>query len=334
MELTQVVLGIDVGGTNTVFGIVDEVGNCFYKDQIPTDGHLPANHLFDRLFQNFNKKFEVLKDRMELVGIGVGAPTANYFRGTVENPNNLKWGYVNVVELINEHYALPVAVTNDANAAAVGEMKYGAAKEFNNFIEITLGTGLGSGIIIDGNLIYGQEGFAGEIGHTVIEEQGRHCGCGRKGCLETYASANGIKRTVFELLSRQNNDSCLRDYSYNSLTSKLICESAIKGDKIANEAFEYTGKKLGKALANSVAHLNPEAIILYGGLALAGDLILKPVQYYLEDSLLHLYKDKLKILVSSLMNDEDAAILGSAAIIWYDIQHKKNNYHSYGKIKE
>ena len=330
MNLKQVVLGVDIGGTNTVFGLVDEEGNCFLKDEIPTEGHLPADSLLSRLFNTFEKKYKLARDKFELIGIGLGAPSANYFKGTVENPNNLNWGHVNIVELINKYYDLPVAVTNDANAAAIGEMKYGIAKDFNNFIEITLGTGLGSGLVVDGNLVYGQDGFAGEIGHTLVEENGRHCGCGRKGCLETYVSATGIKRTVFELLSVYYDDSCLRDYSYNSLNSKQIYEAAIKGDKIANLAFEFTGNKLGKALSNGVAHLNPEAIILFGGLALAGDLLLNPIRYHLEDSLLYLYKGKVKLLVSDLMNYENAAIMGAAAIIWHKIKSKKLSsiYHA------
>jgi len=330
MNLKQVVLGVDIGGTNTVFGLVDEEGNCFLKDEIPTEGHLPADSLLNRLFNTFEKKYKLVQDKFELIGIGLGAPSANYFKGTVENPNNLNWGHVNIVEMINKYYDLPVAVTNDANAAAIGEMKYGVAKNFNNFIEITLGTGLGSGLVVDGNLVYGQDGFAGEIGHTVVEENGRHCGCGRRGCLETYVSATGIKRTVFELLSVYYDDSCLRDYSYNSLNSKQIYEAAIKGDKIANLAFEFTGNKLGKALSNGVAHLNPEAIILFGGLALSGDLLLNPIRYHLENSLLYLYKGKVKLLVSDLMNYENAAIMGAAAIIWHKIKSKKLSsiYHA------
>ncbi len=320
MSLTQVVLGIDIGGTNTFFGIVDEEGNCYLHDEIPTQGNLPAESFFERLFDSFRRKFETRNDKFELVGISLGVPSANHFKGTVENPNNLNWGYINVVELINKYYDLPVVVTNDANAAAFGEMKYGAAKNFKNFIEITLGTGLGSGLVVDGNIVYGQDGFAGEIGHTIVEENGRYCGCGRRGCLETYVSATGIKRTVFELLSIYHEDSCLREYSYNSINSKLIYEFALKGDKVANLAFEYTGKKLGRALSNVVAHLNPEAIILFGGLALSGDLILSPVQRHLESSMLHLYKGKVKLLVSRLMNYDNAAIMGAAAIMWHKLK--------------
>lgn len=323
MNLTQVVLGIDIGGTNTVFGLVDEEGNCFFKEEIATEANLPADSLLKRLFKTFEKEYKAFQDRFELIGIGLGAPSANYFKGTVENPNNLNWGYVNIIDLVQRYYNVPVVVTNDANAAAIGEMKYGIAKQFNNFIEITLGTGLGSGIIIGGNLFYGQDGFAGEIGHIVVEENGRHCRCGRRGCLETYVSSTGIKRTVFELLSVYHDESCLRDYTYNSLTSKIIYELATKGDKIANLSFEFTGKKLGKALSNVVAQMNPEAIILFGGLALAGNLILNPAQHHLEESLLHLYKGKVKLLVSQLMNNDNAAIMGAAAIMWHKIKTKK-----------
>lgn len=325
MELKQVVLGIDVGGTNTVMGLVDEDGNCYLKTEIPTLGHLPASSLFERLFECLEEKLEPARKRFKLLGIGVGAPTANYYRGTVENPNNLNWGCVNIVDLVRKYYALPAAVINDAKAAAIGEMKYGAAKCFKNFVEITLGTGLGSGIILNGELIHGNDGFAGELGHTIVEENGRQCGCGRRGCLETYASARGIVKTAFELLSQSNEKSILRNYSFNSLTSKEIYEAALDNDIIALRVFELTGKKLGLALSNTVAHLNPEAIVLFGGLANAGDVLLNHVRYYLDENLLSLYKGRVKLLQSNLMNSENAAILGSAAIIWHLIKSKESS---------
>ncbi|MGE5457615.1 MAG: ROK family protein [Methanococcaceae archaeon] len=325
MESRQVVLGIDVGGTNTVMGLVDEDGGCYLKSEIPTNGHLPASSLFKRLFECFEEKIEPVRREFELLGIGFGAPTANYYKGTVENPNNLNWGCVNIVNMIRQYYALPVAVINDANAAAIGEMKYGAAKNFKNFIEITLGTGLGSGIIVNGELVHGQDGFAGEIGHTIIVENGRLCGCGRKGCLETYVSANGIRRTAFELLSVLSEKSCLSDYSYNLLTSKIIYEAALKGDLLAQKAFEITGRRLGFALSNTVAHLNPEAIILFGGLSLAGEMLLEPVKHFMEENLLEMYKGRIKLLQSNLMTSENAAILGTSAIIWHDIKTKGSN---------
>ncbi len=323
MSSTQVVLGIDIGGTNTAFGLVDEKGKCYLNDQIQTDRHSSVESFLIKLFEAFNLQFEQIKDDFELIGIGLGAPSANYFKGTIDNPTNFSWGYVDIVKLIQTQYALPVVVTNDANAAAIGELKYGAAKGLNNFIEITLGTGLGSGIVVNGSLFHGHDGFAGELGHMIIEDKGRICNCGRRGCLETYVSANGIRRTVFELLSIYSVESCLRDYSYNSLTSKLIYEAALKNDEIAKMAFERTAEKLGKALANYVVLLNPEAIVLFGGLALAGDQILGPLNHHFENSLLNLYKGKVKILLSSLMEYKNAAILGAAAIIWEEI-HKKS----------
>lgn len=319
MELIQVVLGIDIGGTNTAFGLVDEKGKCYLSGQIPTDRHCPVDSFLITLFEAFNARYEEIKNNFELVGIGLGAPSANYFKGTIDNPSNFNWGYVEIVKLISTQYALPVVVTNDANAAAIGELKYGVARDFHNFIEITLGTGLGSGIIVNGTLVHGHDGFAGEIGHMVVAENGRVCSCGRRGCLETYVSANGIRRTAFELLSIYSDESSLRDYSFNALTSKLIYQAAIKGDRIANMAFEFTGEKLGKALANSVVHFSPEAIVIFGGLASAGNLIINPLRFHFENNLLSLYKGKVKILLSSLMESENAAILGAAAIIWDEI---------------
>lgn len=332
MGSIQVVLGIDIGGTNTAFGLIDEMGKCYCRNQIPTEGHLPAEFLLNRVFSVFNLEYKAFKRDFELIGIGLGAPSANFFKGTIENPSNFSWGNVDVVTLIHKHYALPVVITNDANVAAIGEMKFGVAQNFSNFIEITLGTGLGSGIVVNGNLVYGHDGFAGEIGHTILHENGRHCSCGRKGCLETYVSANGIRRTVFELLSTYNYNSTLRKISFQALTSKDIYEAALEGDKIANLAFETTGADLGLALSNSVAHLNPEAIVIFGGLALSGDLILRPTRDNLERNLLPLYKGKVQLLASGLMESENAAILGAAAIIWDEINKKKQNFKASKKI--
>ncbi|HEX7358099.1 MAG TPA: ROK family protein, partial [Ignavibacteriaceae bacterium] len=239
---TEVALGIDVGGTNTAFGFVDVNGNCIAESSIPTKAHNSAADLFARLHLEIEKIFNSISDKCVLKGIGVGAPNANYYRGTVENPPNLKWGVVNVVEILKQYYDVPAAITNDANASAIGEMIFGAAKGMKDFIVITLGTGLGSGVVVDGKLVYGSDGFAGEIGHTVYDPNGRQCGCGRKGCLETYASATGIKRTVMELLANTNEDSALKNISFNDLDSKMIYTSALAGDKIAKEAFEFTGK--------------------------------------------------------------------------------------------
>ncbi len=319
MQKTNVAVGIDIGGTNTVFGFVDKEGNLVYESSILTNSHEKAEFLFDRLFKKIELDFKNFSNEFELIGIGIGAPNANYYKGTVENPPNLKWGMVKVIEIVKKYSLLPAAITNDANAAAIGEMKFGAANGMRDFIVITLGTGLGSGIVSNGELIYGDDGFAGEIGHTIYDPNGRQCGCGRKGCLETYASASGIKRTVFELLCNSNLPSELRSISFNDLTSKLIYEAAVRGDQIANEAFDYTGKVLGTKLADSVAHTSPEAIILFGGLAASGDLIFNPTKKYMEENLLNIFKNKVKLLPSKLLN-VNTAVLGAAALIWNELE--------------
>jgi glucokinase len=314
----EVTLGIDVGGTNTAFGFVDVNGKCVAESSIQTKAHTSAADLFSRLHPEVEKLYLSISDNYLLKGIGVGAPNANYYRGTVENPPNLKWGVVNVVEILKQYYDVPVAITNDANASAIGEMLFGAAKGMKDVIVITLGTGLGSGVVVDGKLVYGSDGFAGEIGHTVYDPNGRQCGCGRKGCLETYASATGIKRTVMELLATSNEDSALRNVNYNDLDSKMIYTSAIAGDKLAKEAFEITGKILGLKLADAVAVTSPEAIILFGGLALAGDMIINPTKKSLEENLFHVFQNKVKIIPSGLP-EGNSAVLGAAALIWNEI---------------
>ncbi|MBI5806808.1 MAG: ROK family protein [Ignavibacteriales bacterium] len=323
MEKIKVTIGVDIGGTNTAYGFVDKSGKIIHTSSIPTYSDKDANQLFERLFAEINSSFKKFEKDYELVGIGIGAPNANYYKGTVELPPNLNWGVVNVLDLIKRYSPLPSAITNDANAAAIGEMIFGAAKGMKNFIVITLGTGLGSGIIVNGDLVYGADGFAGEIGHTTVDPNGRECGCGRKGCLETYASATGIKRTVFELIASTNLPSKLREKSFNELTSKEIADAANEGDKLALAAFDYTAKILGLKLADSVAHLSPEAIILFGGLALAGDLILLPTKKYMEENLLSIFKNKVKIIPSALPG-ANAAVLGSSALIWNELA--KKNY--------
>lgn len=322
MNKSKLVLGVDVGGTNTVFGLVDKIGNVFLIDSIPTQADKSAENLFSRLFEKFDSISADAKEEFDLVGIGIGAPNANYYKGTVENPPNLNWGFVDVINLIKKFSDVPVALTNDANAAALGEMYYGAAKGMKDFIVITLGTGLGSGIVVNGNLVYGHDGFAGEIGHTIFDPQGRQCGCGRKGCLETYASAPGIKRTVMELIAKTNLKSRLRSISYENLDAKLITEVALKGDELALEAFDFTAKVLGIKLADAVAHTSPEAIILFGGLANAGDLLLIPTKKYLEENVFHVFKNKVKILKSEL-NEGKSAVLGAAALIWHELSKQR-----------
>ncbi len=314
----ELVLGIDIGGTNTVFGLIDKEGNDYLMGSIPTNANQPPEDLFYRLFLKFDELKKQIKENFYLVGIGIGAPNANYYKKTIEYPPNLSWGYVEIEHLIRKFYTQPVALTNDANAAALGEMYYGAAKGMKDFIVITLGTGLGSGIVVNGNLVYGHDGFAGEIGHTVVFPDGRQCGCGKKGCLETYASAPGIKRTVFELLSKFNYDSKLRQLSFEELDAKMITNAALEGDEIALRAFDFTAKILGMKLADAVAHTSPEAIILFGGLANAGDLLLIPTKKYMEEYLFHVFRNKVKILKSEL-NEGKSAVLGAAALIWHEI---------------
>jgi glucokinase len=315
MNSIEVVLGVDIGGTNTKFGYVDQNGNLLAEGEMLTEALRPAEEFFDRLHAEAEKLFVLKRDQLTLVGIGLGAPNGNYYKGTIEQPPNLSWKYVDVVAMLRRWYSIPIALTNDANAAALGEMLFGAAKGMKDFIVITLGTGLGSGIVSNGELIYGHDGFAGEIGHTIVDPDGRQCGCGRHGCLETYASASGIRRTMEELLKKPNPPSELRQIDFEQITSKRIFEAAERGDKLALEAFELTGKYLGLKLADSIAHTSPEAIILFGGLAAAGDFIFVPTKKYMEQYLLGIFKNKVKLLPSSLPKG-NAAILGAAALMW------------------
>jgi glucokinase len=315
MDQKEVVLGVDIGGTNTKFGYVDKSGNLLAEGEMPTEAHRPAEEFFERLHTQTENLFASKKDQLKLIGIGLGAPNGNYYKGTIEQPPNLSWKYVDVVATLRRWYSIPVALTNDANAAALGEMLFGAAKGMKDFIVITLGTGLGSGIVANGELIYGHDGFAGEIGHTIVDPNGRQCGCGRRGCLETYASASGIRRTVEELLKMPAPPSELREISLEQITSKRIFEAAQRGDKLALEAFELTGRYLGLKLADSVAHTSPEAIILFGGLAAAGDFIFSPTKKYMEEFLLNIFKNKVRLLPSGLPKG-NSAILGAAALMW------------------
>ncbi len=319
MTKTKVTLGVDLGGTNAAYGFVDVDGNCIYQSSIETNSADGAQKFFDRLFLQVNQDFKKIDNDYELVGIGIGAPNANYYKGTMEYPPNLPWGYVNVVELVKSHSTLPCAITNDANAAAIGEMIFGAAKGMKNFIVITLGTGLGSGIVVNGGLVYGHDGFAGEIGHTIVDANGRECGCGRKGCLETYASATGIRRTIFELIGNTNYPSSLRSKTFDELTAKQIADAANNGDELAIQAFDYTAKILALKLADSVAHLSPQAIILFGGLALSGNLIFIPTKKYMEEYLLNIFRNKVQLIPSALPG-ASAAVLGASALIWNEIK--------------
>jgi len=317
--MREVVIGVDIGGTFTKYGIIDRNGNCLIESSIDTNSGNGVEAFLKDATKAFKNDLAKFSD-VTLKGIGIGAPNGNYYNGTIEFAPNLKWkGIVHLVDLFKKNFNVPIFLTNDANAAAIGEMIYGNAKSLRDFIVITLGTGLGSGIVSNGELIYGHDGFAGEIGHTIVRHNGRQCGCGRKGCLETYASATGIKRTVFKLLADSLEESKLRSVSFNELTAEMITEAAKKGDKIALEAFEYTGLLLGQKLADSVAYTSPQVIFLFGGLAKAGNLILEPTRRHLEDNLLNIYKGKVKVLISG-MEELNAAIMGAGALAWKELE--------------
>lgn len=312
-------IGIDIGGTNTKFGVVDRHGNILEQDRVLTNEHETVQEFIDDLHTKLVPMIEKVGGPSKFTGIGIGAPNGNYYTGNIEYAANLKWrGIIPLANMVSEKFGLKVKLTNDANAAAVGEMMYGCAKGMKHFITITLGTGVGSGIVIDGKIVLGHDGFAGELGHTVIRHGGRlHKGTGLRGSLESYASATGVRETALELLSENpGTESLLRDYTINDLiTSQTVYECAIKGDKIANEIFEFTGQILGEALANFVMFSSPEAIILFGGLTKAGDLIMNPTRQAMEDSLIQVFKNKVKLMYSEL-KEADAAILGASALVW------------------
>ncbi|MGL4293212.1 MAG: ROK family protein [Bacteroidales bacterium] len=310
-------VGIDIGGTNTVFGIVDARGSVIATNSIKTQKYLDINEYVEDLHQGLSKLIDEVGGKEKIKGIGVGAPNGNYYSGNIEFAPNLPWkGVVPLAQMLTQKFGIPVAVTNDANAAAIGEMTYGAARGMKDFIMITLGTGVGSGIVINGQLVYGHDGFAGELGHVIVRRQnGRTCGCGRSGCLETYASATGVARTAREFLEIRKEPSLLRQIPVNEITSKDVYEAAVAGDKMAQEIFQFTGHILGEAFADFVAFSAPEAIILFGGLARAGDMIMDPIQEAMERNLLTIWKGKIKVLFSEL-KESDAAVLGASALGW------------------
>lgn len=311
------VIGMDMGGTNTVFGIVDARGNVLSKSAVKTGTHQDINLYINDIYVELNKLIEGAGGISKIKGIGVGAPNGNYYTGNIEFAPNLNWkGVIPFSNLMSEKFGIPTVLTNDANAAAIGEMTYGAARGMKNFIMITLGTGVGSGIVIDGKLVYGHDGFAGELGHTCsVRNNGRQCACGKTGCLETYASANGVARTAREILETRKDDSLLRNIPFESITSKDVHDAALQGDMVALEIFEYTGKILGEALSDFVAFSAPEAIVLFGGLTKSGDYIMKPIVEHMEKNLLAIWKGKVKVLFSDL-KEADAAILGASALAW------------------
>lgn len=316
-SLEQLAIGIDIGGTGTKFGIVDRVGNLLYSSEMSTRNHAEIEGYIDELHANLIPFIEEAGGIGRIKGIGLGAPNGNYYSGTIEYAPNLPWkGIIPLAKMIEDKFKLPVVLTNDANAAALGEMMYGAAQGMNDFIMITLGTGVGSGIVANGKLIYGHDGFAGELGHTIIIPDGRlHQGTGKKGSLESYASATGVRLTTLELLAKNKKESILRDIPIDKIDSKKVYDAAMEGDALAKEIFEYTGKILGMALANFVMFSSPEAVILFGGLTKAGELLLKPTREHMEDNLIQVFQNKVKILVSHL-KESDAAILGASALVW------------------
>ena len=311
------VIGMDMGGTNTVFGIVDARGTVISKSAIKTSTHTDVNLYINDIYTELSKLIEAAGGIDKIKGIGVGAPNGNYYTGNIEFAPNLPWkGVIPFANLMADKFGIPAALTNDANAAAVGEMTYGAARGMKNFIMITLGTGVGSGIVIDGKVVYGHDGFAGELGHvTAIRNNGRLCGCGKSGCLETYASATGVARSAREILESSNKDSLLRNIPIDSITSKDVFDAAMEGDEVAKEIFNFTGKILGECLADFVAFSAPEAIVLFGGLTKSGDLILDPIKENMEKNLLPIWRGKVKVLFSEL-KEADAAVLGASALAW------------------
>jgi glucokinase len=318
--LEQLAIGIDIGGTGTKFGIVDREGNVLFTSDMSTRGYETIESFITALHMNVQPLIDNVGGIGRIRGIGVGAPNGNFYTGTIEYAPNLPWkGIIPLARLIQDEFKLPVVITNDANAAALGEMKYGAAKDLSDFIMITLGTGVGSGIVANGNLIYGHDGFAGELGHVIVIPDGRyHEGTGKKGSLESYASATGVRKTAIEFLENSDTPSLLRDVPKDLLDSKKVYEAAMAGDQLAKEIFDFTGKILGLALANFVMFSSPSAIVLFGGLTKAGDLILKPTRESMEANLIQIFQNKVKILVSHL-KESDAAILGASALAW-DIQ--------------
>jgi glucokinase len=319
--MKEVVAGADIGGTNSTFGLVDKIGNIIAESNLKTTDYPEIKGFVSALVKAINKLMTG-KGNLKLIGIGIGAPNANYHKGTIELAPNLAWkGIVPLADLIKKEVDIPVRVTNDANAAAMGEMIFGGAKKMKDFIVLTLGTGLGSGIVINGQMVYGHTGFAGELGHTIVVPGGRDCGCGRQGCYETYASASGLVRTVLYLLSEMREPSLLRDIPSSELTSKRIAEAAAKKDPVALEAIDYTAERIAYGIINAIGFSSPEAIFLFGGLAQAGDLLFKPVRKYVEMGVQPIFKGTYKILPSGVP-ESNAAVLGAAALTWNELINK------------
>lgn len=309
----KLAIGIDIGGTNSKFGFADRDGNIIAQSRVKTQQFSD----YTSFIVTLKEELEKLHPLDEVIGIGIGAPNANFYDGTIVNPPNLPWGGIShLAREVEEVFNIRCVLTNDANAAALGEMVYGKAKKMKDFVVLTVGTGLGSGIVINGELVYGKHGFAGELGHTLVNANGRNCACGKRGCLETYVSATGIRRTVYKLLADYTEPSVLRSISFDELSTRKITEAAAEGDRIAIEAFRYTGRILGMKLSDFVVHTDPEAIFLLGGLSKAGAHIFNPAQENMEHYLMPLFRDKKIQLQPSGLKDDDAPILGASSLAW------------------
>lgn len=317
-EQKPYVIGLDLGGTNSVFGIVDRRGTIVATTSVKTQEQNDVEVYVDNCCTDLKKIIEEVGGIEKIQAMGIGAPDANYYTGIIDNPANLPWkGEIPLAKMFSDRLGIPVALTNDANAAAIGEMAYGAAKGMKNFIMITLGTGVGSGIVVNGQVVYGSDGFAGELGHVIVDKssEARSCGCGRKGCLETYCSATGVARTAKMIVSSSERPTLLRNIPLDEITSKDVAIAAGQGDEVAKEIFEYTGKILGEACADFAAFSSPEAFIFFGGLTKAGDLLMDPIKKAYDENVLFLYKNKAQMIVSEL-DDAGAAVLGASALGW------------------
>ena len=313
------VIGLDLGGTNSVFGIVDSRGDIKATTAIKTQGYETVDEYVEASVEALQIIIDQIGGIEKIKAMGIGAPNGNYYTGTIEFAPNLSWGHNGIVPLakmFSDKLGIPVALTNDANAAAIGEMTYGVARGMKNFIVITLGTGVGSGIVINGQLVYGSDGFAGELGHVIMNRvNGRPCGCGRKGCLEAYCSATGVARTARELIETTDEPSLLRDMPAADITSLDVSIAASKGDALAKRIYEFTGNMLGEACADFAAFSSPEAFIFFGGLTKAGALLMDPIKKAYEENVLNIFKGKAKFLVSGL-DGSSAAVLGASAVGW------------------
>ena len=316
MEKKPYVIGLDLGGTNSEFGIVDRNANIVASTRVKTAGHGDVNQYVDDCVEALKPIIEQVGGIEKIHAMGIGAPNGNYYTGCIEFAPNLPWkGNIPLAQMFSDRLGIPVRLTNDANAAAMGEMQYGAARGMQNFIMITLGTGVGSGIVCNGQMVLGCDGMAGELGHVIVEKDGRQCGCGRKGCLETYCSATGIARTGREVLEKTDKPTSLRNIPLDQVDGLAITLAARDGDAVALEIFEYTGRILGEACANFAAFSSPEAFIFFGGLSKAGDLIMNPIKKAYDENVLKIYKDKAKFLLSEL-DGAGAAVLGASALGW------------------